>query len=173
MRKVAFITAVFSLAVASCGIFDPRPVEYPANEAVQDQFNFASLLWNTNRQFTKLEYADLFTEDFVYVDINGNEFDRKTFTDHLYTIQRRYEISITWRDDSLHDKTIQDTFFIDRSYHVSAMDTVAIPPKSYTVNDQASFKLIFNSTKNNWNICYWKDKYQGMSIFHPLFTPDF
>ena len=173
MRIINYIVVLMALAVSSCGIFEPRPVEFPANEAVQDPFNFASLLWNTNKQFTKLEYTDLFSEDFIYVDINGNEFDRKTFTDHLYTIQRRFEISITWRNDSLNDKTIQDTFFIDRGYRISALDTLAIPPKTYAINDQASFKLIFNPTINNWNICYWKDKYQGMSIFHPLFSPDF
>jgi hypothetical protein len=174
MRAIRYAVLLPLLAACACGVFDPRPVEYPSNEAVQDPFNFASILWNTGKWFTKLEYNDLFFDTTTYIDINGNEYGRDMLVANLYKTQSRFEIrSISWTGDSIQDFTINDTFFMDRKYHVIARDTVAIPPKDYDFNDKASFKLIFNSTKNTWNIFYWKDRYPGKSIFHPLFTPDY
>ena len=153
MRAIRYAVLLPFLAACGCGIFEPRQAQYPSNEAVQDPFSFASIL---------------------YVDINGNEYGRDMLVANLYKTQSRFEIrSISWAKDSIQDFPVGDTFFMDRKYHVVARDTMVIPPKDYEFNDKASFKLMFNSTKNTWNIFYWKDKYPGQSIFHPLFTPDY
>lgn len=174
MRVMRYVVLLPLFAACGCGIFEPRQAEYPSNEAVQDPFSFASILWNTGKWFTKLEYNDMFYDTTTYVDINGNEYGRDMLIANLYKTQSRFEIRrVSWTMDSLQDFTVADTFFMDRKYDIVARDTMVIPPKDYEFNDKASFKLIFNSTKNTWNIFYWKDKYPGQSIFHPLFTPDY
>jgi hypothetical protein len=156
-----------------CGVFEPRRAEYPIIKPEQEPFNFASILWGTGKTFNKLEYNDLFSDNVVYIDINGNEYYKDMLVNNLYKIQSRFIIkSAFWQFDSLQDFSIGDTFFIDRKYHIIVTDTLTIPPKDYDFYDKASFKLIFNSTKNTWNIFYFKDKYPGKSIFHPLFSPD-
>ncbi len=174
MRKTVLLLAAGVLSIVSCGLFDPRPAEYPSSTAIVDPFNFASILWNTGKQITKVDYNDIFYDTAIYVDINDNIFDRKMLIDHLHDVWNRFAIdAVSWTPDSLSDFTIGDTFYVDRAYHVAARDTLMIPPKSYTFDDNASFKFIFNASKNTWCIVYWKDKYPGRSIFHPLFVPEY
>ncbi len=172
MRKTVCIIAITMLTVVSCGVFDPRPAEYPSTTTVVDQFNFASILWNTGKQITKLDYNDIFSDSATFADINDNVFDRKLLIDHLQDASIRFAIDqVTWSTDSLADFTIADTFFVDRRYHVAMRDTLL--SKSYVFDDNASFKLTFNANKNTWDIFYFKDKYPGKSIFHPLFQPSY
>jgi hypothetical protein len=176
MRLSGYLLALPLVAVMSCSVFDPRPVEYPLNVVTVDPFNFASILWNTGKQITKVEYNDIFydTATFVFADINGNVFSRQSLIDHLQSMCQLFSMqNVSWEPDSLQDFTIADTFFADRAYYVVALDTFLIPPKSDTFSSTSSFKLLFNANKNTWNIFYWKDKYPGESIFHPLFEPSY
>jgi hypothetical protein len=174
MRSAAVFLAGTVLMAVSCSVFEPRTAEYPSNTATVDPFNFASILWGTGKQITKVDYNDIFFDTATYIDINDNQFDRKTLIDHLHDVWHRFAIDeASWSPDSLTDFTIGDTFFVDRAYHVAARDTLTIPPTSYTFDNNASFKLVFNANKNTWNIFYWKDKYPGKSIFHPLFQPQY
>ncbi len=174
MRFSAFFAAaVFTLGM-SCGVFDPRPVEYPSNVVTVDPFNFASILYNTGNSITKVDYNDIFYDTATFVDINGNVFDRGAIIDHLQSMRQQFSaITVSWERDTLKDFYIGDTFFVDRAYNVVALDTFLIPPKSDTFNSTSSFKFLFNASKNTWNIFYWKDKYPGESIFHPLFEPGY
>jgi hypothetical protein len=157
---------------ASCGIFSPRPVEYPKPTIVDDPFNFASILWNTGKKFTKLEYIDLFADGCSYIDVDGNTFSKDDLRNHLITIQRELTMnSVSWKKDTANqDIFISDTLMIVyRMYAVSAEDP---NHQSYEFADKASFRLLFNSMKNAWTIAEWKDTYAGYSIFHPWFTPN-
>jgi hypothetical protein len=173
------IRSIRALAIAglclcsACGIFSPRPVEYPTATIVDDPFNFASILWGTGKDFTKLEYIDLFADGFSYIDVNGNSFTRDDMRNHLITIQRQLKIqSSTWKKDTANqDIFLSDTLIIvNRTYTVSAEDPLH-PSNAYTFADKASFRLLFSTTKNVWTIAEWKDTYAGYSIFHPWFTP--
>jgi hypothetical protein len=174
MRSFGYLLVLPVIAAMSCGVFDPRPVEYPLDVVTVDPFNFASILWNTGKQITKVDYNDIFYDTAWFLDINGNQFDRKLLIDHLQSMCQVFSIqNVSWEPDSLQDFTIGDTFFADRAYYVVALDTFLIPPKSDTFSSTSSFKLLFNAEKNTWNIFYWKDKYPGESIFHPLFEPSY
>jgi|WetSurMetagenome_2_1015567.scaffolds.fasta_scaffold01936_3 hypothetical protein len=174
MRKSVLLCAAALCSLVSCGVFDPRPVEYPANTVTVDPFGFASILWGTGKQITKVDYNDIFYDAATFVDIDDNRFDKRLLVDHLIALPRRFVIdAVTWSADTIHDFTIGDTFFVDRAYHVAARDTVIIPQKSYEFDDYASFKLVFDADKNTWSIFYWKDKYPGKSIFHPRFQPEY
>jgi hypothetical protein len=175
MRFINALVLSPAMVFVLCGVFDPRPSEYPSVVSEKDPFKFESLLWGTDKKFAQLDYQyGLFNSPATYVDINGISFDDKTITQHLYDIQDRFKIvSISWTRDSLQDYTREDTFFFDRKYHVVARDTLIIPPKEYDFNDKASFKMLLTSTMNEGNIFYWKDNYPGKSIFHPQFQPDY
>jgi hypothetical protein len=167
------VLAIAGLCLCSaCGIFSPRPVEYPTPTGVDDPFNFASILWSTGKKFTKLEYIDLFADGFSYIDVNGNTFTKDDMRNHLITIQRQLTIkSSTWKKDTANpDIFFSDTLIIvNRTYDVSAQDPL-LPASEYAFADKASFRLLFNATKNAWTIAEWKDTYAGYSIFHPWFT---
>jgi hypothetical protein len=176
MRRSVCCSALAALLITSCGIFDPRPAEYPSTTVQVDPFNFASILWNTGKQITTVAYSDIFYDgmDTIYYDINDKGYSRTMFIANLQDAITRYVIGqVSWNPDSLSDFTIGDTFFVDRAYHIVLQDTMMIPTRSDTFNNNASFKLIFNANKNTWNIFYFKDKYPGMSIFNPLFQPTY
>jgi hypothetical protein len=174
MPRCIFLLSVMVVMSVSCGAFAPRSTEYPSNTVTVDPLNFASILWGTGKEITKVDYNDIFFDSATFVDINDNFYDKKMLVDHLQDVIRRFVIDeISWKTDSLSDFPIADTFFADRTYHVVVRDTLMIPPKSYQFDNSASFKLIFNADKNTWNIFYFKDKFPGKSIFHPLFQPDY
>jgi hypothetical protein len=159
---------------SACGIFSPRPVEYPTSTVVDDPFNFASILWNTGKNFTKLEYIDLFADGCSYIDVNGNTFTKDDIRNHLITIQSQLTInSSAWNKDTTNpDIFLSDTsMIVNRTYNVSATDP-AHPSNAYRFADKASFRLLYNETKNAWTIAEWKDDYAGYSVFHPWFTPE-
>jgi hypothetical protein len=175
MRIPCWLSVLPYLAVVSCGLFDPRPVEYPSIETGQDPFKFASLLYGTDKKFTQVDnYNFLFADPAYYVDIDGNTYDKGLFTQHLYEVQNRFKIeSVLWSRDSLQDYIREDTFFMDRKYHIVLLDTLVSPSKQYDFSDKASFKVKLTATKTEGSIFSWKDKFQGKSIFHPLFKPDY
>jgi len=147
-------------------------VEYPTPTIVDDPFNFASILANTGKKFTKLEYADLFADDCAYIDVNGNTFGKEDIRNHLVAVQRELTIdAATWKKDTANPDNlfILDTILVNRTYDVSAQNPLH---QTYEFADKASFTLVFNSTKNAWTITEWKDKYSGYSIFHPWFSPN-
>jgi hypothetical protein len=168
------VSLVVACLCASCGIFSPRPVEYPTVTVVDDPFNFASILWNTGKTFTKLEYSDLFADECTFIDINGNTFNKDDIRNHLTTIQQELTInSSTWQPDTANpDLFMSDTLFIaNRIYNVAAKDQ---RDSSYSFYGKASLKVLFNSTENAWTILEWKDEFPGpgYSVFHPWFSPN-
>lgn len=172
LRRILSLVCIGFLGnLISCGIFSPRPVEYPISTVTEDPFNFASILWNTGKKFTKLEYTDLFDPSVEYIDINGRIFYKNEIVNHLNTIQRRLTVqSIVWTKDTANpDLVISDTTYTaNRTYSVVVVDTLQ---KAISFSDKASFKLSFNSTINAWTVTEWTDKFPGYSVFHPLFTP--
>jgi hypothetical protein len=174
MRITFGLAVLVGFMASSCGIFDPRPAEYPSSAVAVDPFNFGQIVVGTGKPITKVAYNDIFFDSATFVDINDNVFERKMLVDHLQDASTRYAIDVaTWSPDSLKDFSIGDTFFVDRSYHVAMRDTMMIPPTSYVFDNSASLKLIFNANKNTWSIFYFKDKFPGRSIFHPLFQPNY
>jgi hypothetical protein len=164
-------------ASASCGIFSPRPVEYPTTTIVDDPFNFASILYNTGKTFTKLDYNDLFAGDpdgmnIVYYDLDGRQFTKKDLIANLTLTQNTMTVKTsTWKSDpETPDLTISDTMIIvNRLYTVAAEDSLN---KVFTFANKASFTVVKNSTTNAWTIQEWRDQYPGYSIFHPWFSPN-
>jgi len=170
-RLLSAIAICVFFNVFSCGIFSPRPVENPISTIPDDPFNFASILWNTGKNFSKLEYTDLFDQSLEYIDINGRVYYKNEVINHLNTTQRRLTVqSVVWaKDTASPDLVISDTTYIaNRIYSVSLVDTLQ---KTYAFSDKASFKLGYNSTINAWTIFEWVDKFPGYSVFHPLFSP--
>jgi hypothetical protein len=164
------IACLVCLFCCSCSIFSPRPVQYPTSTTVDDPFNFASILWNTGKKFTKLEYIDLFADDCSYIDVDGNMFSKQDIKKHLSTIQSQITVnSATWKKDTVNpDIFLSDTMIIvNRIYDISIENQSG---QSYDFADKASFRILFNSTKNAWTIAEWKDSYPGYSVFHPLYT---
>jgi hypothetical protein len=169
------------LLCASCGIFSPRPVEYPSTIVVDDPFNFASIMYNTGKTFTKLDYSDLFAGDpdglnNVYSDIDGRQFSKKDLIAHLTTMQQTLSIKIaTWKPDpQTADYSFGDTMLIlNRLYNVVASDSAN---RSLEFSSKASFTVVKNTTTNAWMILEWKDDYPvtdtSYSVFHPWYSPN-
>lgn len=174
---LSFSISFCVLFCASCGIFSPRPVEYPTTTTVNDPFNFASILFNTGKAFTKLDYNDLFAGDpegtnIIYYDIDGRQFTKKDIVDHLTLMQQTLSIkTATWKPDpQTPDLTISDTMLI-----INCLDSVVAEDslrKDFAFASKSSFTVVKNSTTNAWMISAWKDEYPGYSIFHPWFTPN-
>jgi hypothetical protein len=173
---VSFCALFCALLCASCGVFSPRAVENPTTTTVDDPFNFASLLYNTGKTFTRLDYNDLFAGDpdglnIIYSDIDGRQFTKKDLITNLTLTQQTLTIkTATWRPDpQTPDQTMSDTLsIINRLYHVVAQDSLN---NVFDFADKASFTVVKNTTKNAWTILEWKDSYPGISIFHPWFNP--
>jgi hypothetical protein len=182
-RATVFLRACFfvlfcALFCASCGIFSPRPAENPTVTAINDPFNFASLLYNTGKTFSRLDYNELFAGDpdgqnIVYSDIEGRQFTKKDLVAHLTQVQQTLSIKTAiWKPDpQTPDLSIADTILIlNRLDSVVAVDSLS---KVLVFAGKASFTVVKNSTINAWTILEWKDNYPGpdVSIFHPWYVP--
>jgi hypothetical protein len=156
----------------SCGIFSPRPVEYPSENppVTKDPFHFASLLNGTGKTFNKLEYNDLFSDTMRYIDIDGRIFNKQKVIDNLHNVEAQFILKeVSWGRDTARTKDflVGDTLFIYRSYVVIAVDSITVPQVTDTFDGSASFKIVNDPLKNTETIAEWKDTYPGISIFHP------
>lgn len=154
---------------AGCSLFYPNdPVEYP--EEISDTFNFAGILVTTYEKFSKLNYEDLFNDNFEYHGNDYQVFFKRRLLDRLNQIEGTYDsIGVKWdttsasNEPDIFDKN--DTITLYRKYEIftgQASDTL-------THKGRSRFDLVFHSIKNTWTIIQWYDEHDlpGVTFFHP------
>lgn len=165
LNKILFLGLA---ALSGCGIFSPRDeFENPSDKSsTKDPFNFSSLLQGTAFRFNNsANLNEIFSDKFVYQDINSGEHIRNS-KDRLISRLEQLEIdSVVWKKGD-GDRRIQGDSVIINNYEYSVyvpgmVDTVAFSGLS-------NFSIV--KIDLSWYIVHWVDmpSSEANSFFAPL-----
>ena len=153
MRWLVFFLAVCSVFFG-CGLFTPRTdFEDPAPEetGASDYLNFAVLIESSGEKFSKLDWYELFDDQFKYVNAHlaDVDYDKNEFINHLQQQQKLFpDAAVTWNntDDILRT---QDTIMLsDVGYTIRSGNS--------TFTGISRFTIVRSS--NIWHIAFWVDE---------------
>ena len=153
MRRLVYLMVVCS-GLAGCGLFTPRnDFEDPAVEGTgtTDYFNFAALIASSGEKFSKLDWYELFDDQFRYVNAHlaDVDYDKNEFINHLQQQQKLFsDAAVTWSNTGDFLRT-QDTITLsDVSYTIQSGST--------TFSGISRFTII--RSDNIWHIAFWVDE---------------
>jgi hypothetical protein len=151
------------MVVGGCGLFTPRtdfedPVtDYPT----VDYFNFGALLAGSSEKFSKLDWYELFDDNFKYVNVRlaNIEYDKTALINHLYQQREIYpNVNVQWDNTSNFSRSI---------------NTINLSNVGYTVQDSTaqftgtSSFVIIRDANNIWRIAIWTDEPDAVPFFSP------
>ena len=172
---------LIAFVVFGCGLFMTDKPEDPVGDKIVDPLSFKSILKGTVEQFDFEDYNYLFHNNFAYVDPNLINFSRDRLLSRLGIIESEYigdgepdTIAVVWFKA---DTTGSDPVWFDkqkeitlqtRGYYILKGDSLILTDTIYS--GEATFKLRYDNTLNNWVISYWRDIPKNgaiKSFFHP------
>lgn len=160
-----FLPLLATAVLLSCGIFTPRESEPPAPPGRTDPLSFSAIMNGTGYQFAKLDYEDLFSEDFGYADCNSGSANRSQSIQKLQLIQRQNPvIAVQWTSGTVIPKP-NDTFYLNGlQYKIFLSGNMTGTP-----DDSGSSDFVVVEVNSDWQICLWRDcpNSQGRSFFSP------
>ncbi len=177
------IAQILSVALVflSCGLFMTDKPEDPVGSKIVDPLSFKSILKGTVEQFDFEDYNYLFHSDFGYYDPINIQYSRDRLLSRIGIIESEYigdgepdTIKVVWFKA---DTTGSDPVWFDkqkeitlqtRGYFVLTGDSLVLTDT--IASGEATFKLRYDNTLNNWVISYWRDIPKNgaiKSFFHP------
>ena len=139
----------------TCGIFTPRDgLEQPEIKInIGDPFSFSTLLEGSGQQFSKLNWYELFHDDFTYTNTRlvGEPSDKTSFIDHLEGQYDQFpEATVAWDGMEFFSTSDDDTFILnDVTYKIVNADT--------SFDSGSSNFIIIRDSTSIWQILRWTD----------------
>jgi hypothetical protein len=158
-----------TLALCSCGIFDPRSLtsEPPEIRGNPDLLNLAGIMAGTGEQFTQLQYEDLFDQVIEYEDMNSGRYLKSQLIQRLRQIPVQYnKIQVQWVPGEIWENTTNDTLILTGvTYKIFLNGASALD----TVPDNSGSSTFVVAKTLAWHICRWRDypAGSGKSFFAP------
>ncbi len=150
-----------------CSVFKPREDFDPPGTTgyIDDPFNFAGILEGSGEEFLKLDWYELFDDEFEYVNIRlaNIVYDKSAFINRLFLQQEIYpDVKVKW---------------VNKEGFLITVNTITIRHVLYTVADKADpdtplFSgscgfVIVRHDDRIWRILSWTDEPDGVSFFSP------
>ena len=163
------ISKFFLLPIAvscwiGCGLFTPRTdFEPPISDqgGTVDHFNFVSLLEESGEKFSKLDWYELFDDDFRYINVRlaSGSYGKTDLINHLSQQHEIYpDAKVDW---------------VNREGIIRNINTITLSNVDYTVecsNDTftgtGSFRCV-RDDNNIWRIMQWNDDPDENQFFSP------
>jgi hypothetical protein len=155
------------MLLCSCGLFSPRTeFEQPVGGDDNDPFSFASLLYGTPEEFTKLELNELFADSMVYTNTRSasNKYYKRDMINRLRSLQLTEKIVVSWNNNGNYLPGSENIDLQNVTYTVKRK----ILPDSIVASGTSRF-IITRSSKQNWQIMSWQDVPEtGPAFFLPV-----
>ena len=156
--------AVFCCVVAGCGIFTPRDdFETPeVTTSVGDPFHFADLLKGSGEQFSKLDWNDLFDEEFKYTNIRLADivYDKQALINRLELQHEIFPgVVVNWKNEESPLINV-DMITLNVSYSIATTES----PETPLFSGNSGF-VIVRGSDNIWRIRSWTDEPNGEPFF--------
>jgi hypothetical protein len=149
MRVIATIVMI---SFVQCGLFDPRPSETPIG-GVFDPLNFSGILQNTNEQFKRMQFEELFVNNgFIYEDKNSGINPKSMVIQILRQIVNKYQnIKVEWVPGTVWQNAKLDTMILSDLHYRIFLNTAG------TVPDDSGGATFTVAKETYWQIVEWQD----------------
>jgi hypothetical protein len=162
------LTFVCCCGLISCGIFTPRDdFDLPESNAdIDDPFNFGDLLEGSGEQFSKLDWYDLFSDDFKYSNVRlaKIDYDKSTLINRLFLQHDIFpRVVVSWVNNGGILSTVDMITLSNVSYTIAMAET----PGTALYTGNSGFEIV-RGTDKIWRIKSWTDEPSGEAFFSPV-----